>query len=445
MKYTIIGSGPTGLTLAYILSLNNFNIELIEQHEQLGGSWNSQWIRDDYFSENSPRVFSNSGNSKILLSHLGFTNKDFQNIYGNFFQTNFKIVSFVFKHFNLFDYIIFLFAAIKYKFILENKTLNDWITQSNLSVSAKKAIKIISILICDRPDKTNINDFFGSISYTLPTQMREPNKWHEIIENHLISKNVNILKNTKVINLNKIDKTFYLHTKNTQAGYETIISSNKVFLCTQSDGIYSIIKNTIFENNWMHINKMKKWSENTFYSGFGFQLHFNKIVKFKNEWCWSCNDDWTVIILPVSNWLKKYSNDSEIKTVWSCCIVDMDTKSKRLNKTANECNLNEVLNECLYQIRNSYKIPEPKVITISKGLKKINNKWKSRNTGYTKNIYDDLDMKGREDNLYALGCFTKMKKNHISYMVGAIDAVAEYLKKYENLDNNIFISKWKIN
>ena len=47
-------------------------------------------------------------------------------------------------------------------------------------------------------------------------------------------------------------------------------------------------------------------------------------------------------------------------------------------------------------------------------------------------------MKGREDNLYALGCFTKMKKNHIAYMVGAIDAVAEYIKKYENLNNNIF-------
>ena len=116
----------------------------------------------------------------------------------------------------------------------------------------------------------------------------------------------------------------------------------------------------------------------------------------------------------------------------------MDSTSKRINKTANECDINEVLEECLYQIKNSYQIPEPKVITISKGIKKINNKWKSKNTGYTKNIYNDLNMKGKEDNLYALGCFTKMKKNHIAYMVGAIDAVAEYLKKHENLNNNIF-------
>lgn len=439
MKYTIIGSGPTGLSLAYVLSLNNLNVELIEQDDQLGGSWNSQWINGNYFSENSPRVYSNSGNSKILLSHLGFTDNDFQNIYGNFFQSNFKLFSFVFKHFNLLDYLIFLFAAIKYRFIQENRTVSDWMNNSNLSIKAKNAIKIISILICDRPDKTNINDFFGSISYALPTQMKEPNKWHEQIEKHLNTKeNVSILKNTKVINLDKHGEGFHIYTKNTKYGYEKMLTSNKVFLCTQSDGIYSIIKNTTLRNNWMPVNEMKKWSENTYYSGFGFQLHFDKVVKFKSEWCWSCNGDWTVIILPVSNWLKKYSNDPKIKTVWSCCIVDMDTKSKRINKTANDCDVNEVLEECLYQINNSYQIPQPSVITISNGLTKINNKWKSKNTGYTKNTYNDLDMKGEEDNVYALGCFTKMEKNHISYMVGAIDAVAEYLKKYENLNNNIF-------
>ena len=438
MKYTIIGSGPSGLSLAYVLSLNNINIELIEQDEQLGGSWNSQWI-GDYFSENSPRVFSNSGNSKILLSHLGFTDKDFQNIYGNFFQTNFKLASFIFKHFTLLDYFIFIFACIKYRFIKENKTISDWMRLSKLSIRAKKAINILSIVICDRPDKTNINDFFGSVSYALPKQMKEPNKWHQSIETHLNrKKNVTILKNTKVINLDKVGKLFKISTKNTENGYEKLITSNKVFLCTQSDGIYPIIKNTKLKNNWMHIDKMKTWSQNTFYSGFGFQLHFNKDVQFKNSWCWSCNGDWTVIILPVSNWLKKYSNDKEIKTVWSCCIVDMDTKSKRIDKTANDCSIKEILEECLYQIKKNYKIPEPKIITVSKGLKKINNKWISKNTGYTKNIYNDLNMKGKEDNLYALGCFTKMKKNHISHMVDAIDAVAEYLKKYEKLNNNIF-------
>ena len=143
MKYTIIGSGPSGLSLAYVLSLNNIEVDLIERDSQLGGSWNSQWIDGKYFSENSPRVYSNSGNSKILLSHLGFTSADFQNVYGNFFQTNYKIIAFITKYFNLFDYFIFLFAAIKYSFVIDNITVSEWMDQSNLSRSAKKCIKII--------------------------------------------------------------------------------------------------------------------------------------------------------------------------------------------------------------------------------------------------------------------------------------------------------------
>ena len=60
--------------------------------------------------------------------------------------------------------------------------------------------------------------------------------------------------------------------------YMKLSESDKVFLCTQSNGLYPILKNSSIEikNNWMSIDKMKNWSENTFYSGFGFQLHFDK-------------------------------------------------------------------------------------------------------------------------------------------------------------------------
>ena len=35
MSYTIIGSGPTGLTLAYILALNNYNVTIIEYYNNI--------------------------------------------------------------------------------------------------------------------------------------------------------------------------------------------------------------------------------------------------------------------------------------------------------------------------------------------------------------------------------------------------------------------------
>ena len=92
MKYIIIGSGPTGLSLAYILALNNIEVILIEQDNQLGGSWNSQWKNNLYFSENSPRVFSYTGNAIKLMKSVGLKNTDYENIYGNFFETNLKLL-----------------------------------------------------------------------------------------------------------------------------------------------------------------------------------------------------------------------------------------------------------------------------------------------------------------------------------------------------------------
>ena len=47
---------------------------------------------------------------------------------------------------------------------------------------------------------------------------------------------------------------------------------------------------------------------------------------------------------------------------WSACIVDMDKKSSRLNKTPNECNAQEILNECERLIKNGYKNLEGKIL-----------------------------------------------------------------------------------
>ena len=438
MKYVIVGAGPSGLSLAYNLASNNKEVVLIEQDNQLGGSWNSQWIEDKYFSENSPRVILYNGNTKHFMKSIGLRDNDFSYVYGNAFQSTYKFTVFLMKNFTLIDFIIFFIGIVKYNLMTDKITLQTWMNQNYLSISAKKTIKIICILICDRPDKTNANDFFCSLSIGgAPKQMKEPNKWHNLIESFLINKeNVTILKNTKVLKLQSSytqDLVDTVHIQNIKDKSYSILHCDKIILCTQSNGIYPILENSsvYIRNNWMSEAKIRQWSAETFYSGFGFQLHFNEIIEFKSNWCWSCQDDWTVIILPISNWLKTYSLDPNVKTVWSCCIVDMDTNSKRLKKTANECSANEVINECMIQIHNSYNIPQPYKVTQSLGLIKVNDKWVSKNTGYTKNMYGDLEMKGKIKNLFALGCFTKKSKPNISYMGNAIDAVYNYLNIYE--------------
>ena len=118
MDYIIIGGGPTGLSLAYYLVKLNYKVTLIEKDNLLGGSWNSYWIDNKYFSENSPRVlggFSYSSNMKFFKD-IGMKDEDFYPIYGNFIESNLKISKFISESFTIKDYFIFGAAFLKYGF-----------------------------------------------------------------------------------------------------------------------------------------------------------------------------------------------------------------------------------------------------------------------------------------------------------------------------------------
>ena len=72
MDYVVVGSGPCGASLSYLLSKHNYNVTLIERDSQLGGSWNSQWIDGKYWSENAPRVLTASALGNF---HNNFINR----------------------------------------------------------------------------------------------------------------------------------------------------------------------------------------------------------------------------------------------------------------------------------------------------------------------------------------------------------------------------------
>ena len=337
MKYIIVGAGPAGLSLAYILSKHNYDIVLIEKDIKLGGSWNSDWIEGKYFSENAPRVLFFSGYTKKLLNDIGINNKDLGNIYGNSgFEEKLKFFKFFYNYFSFQDYLIFFISLIKFNFFINiNKNLQYWLDNSNLTRNAKEAIRIFCIVLGDVPKKTNINDFFSIIKtnpFATLKQFKEPNKWHMLIEKKLIKNKVKIYKNCMVTEiLTKNKKPIGISYINLKNNYVDEIKGDKIIIAAQSTGLFNILKNSsdIIKNNWINYNYIKEWAKKTYLNSFGFQLHFDKKIKFPNEWGWSSKSEWTIIILPVSNWLKIISKDKNIKTVWSCCIIDFNTKKSK--------------------------------------------------------------------------------------------------------------------
>lgn len=437
MKYVIVGGGPTGLSLAHVLANNGYEVDIIERDSQLGGSWNSQWKEGKYFSENSPRVLIYSNiNVQNFFYNIGMQDEDYGSIYGNILQSNKKVGDFLKESFTFSDYMIFLWGVINYKAFKTDMTMQEWMDNNNLSEPAKNALRILTITICDLPENTHVNDFFAAVGVTSIKQFKEPNKWHQIIEDQFsFMKNVNVYKSTEVINLSGTKESIDgAVCKNLVNGKVKLIKGDRFILACQSSGISNIIKNsnTWVKNNWTSYDWMRSWSDTTYYSGIGFQLHFREKLKFPNQWCWSCKDDWTIIMLPVSDWLTTKSKDPLINTVWSACVVDMDTKSKHINKTANECSREELIEECVRQIRNSdSSVPVPYKTTMSDGLIRLNNKWKSKNTGFTRKKNGYLPMQGNISNLFALGCFTEGNIDGIATIGSALNSSVKFLETYE--------------
>ena len=440
MKYIIVGGGITGLSLTYILAQNGYNVELIEKDKQLGGSWNSQWIDDKYWSENSPRVILYSGYLKLLLDDLNIKSADIANVYGDYFTQMYKLLSFMYPYLNINDSLIIIYYFIKYNYIsYDNITVKEWFNKTNLSNKGKKFITILSVLFNDIPEKTNVNDLFYTLNIpelhlSSVKQYKNPNILNHKIEEKLKQyKNAKIRKNTTVVKLNQknklINEVFCLDNI-TNKLYN--IKCDKVILSCQTLGLLKIIENSdnLIKNNWINYNWLKNWVNNTYYVGVGFQLHFKE--KFGNlNFCETCSSEWIIIIEEVSNWLLEKSKDKNINTVWSCCIVNLDTISKHINKTVNQCTKKEIIKESLYQINKKFKIPKPYKITFSEGLYKKDNKWMSKNTGFTRGKYDYLDIKGNIDNLYALGTFTKPIHKSVAIQNHGIEASVTYINEYE--------------
>ena len=436
MKYIVVGGGITGLSLTYILAQNGYNVELIEKDKQLGGSWNSQWIDSKYWSENSPRVLVYSGYLKLLLNDLNIKTVDLANVYGNFFTQLYKILLFIYPYLNIYDIIIIIYYFIKYNYIsYENITIKEWFNKVDLSNKSKKLLTIFSVLFNDIPEKTNVNDFFYTLSIpSVLKQYKNPNILNHKIEEKLKKyKNAKIRKNTTVVKLkqkNKLINEVICLDNNTNEIYN--LKCDKVILSCQTLGLLKIIENSdnLIKNNWINYNWLKKWVNDTYYVGVGFQLHFKE--KLDNlSFCQTCSGEWIIIIEEVSNWLSEKSKDKNINTVWSCCITDVDNVSKHINKSVNQCTKEEIIKESLYQINKKFKIPKPYKITFSEGLYKKDNKWISKNTGFTRGKYDYLDIKGNIDNLYALGTFTEPIIKTVAIQNHGVEASVTYINKYE--------------
>lgn len=447
----IIGGGPSGIALTTILSKTDKKILLIEREHSLGGCWRIEWKDNLYYTEHAPKVmtedyiyfnalfrfFGNKTNPilketypKDVIRHIYFS----KNIYHNFTILDmFKIV----KEF------------LKSRIIENKQTISEFIQYQKLSEGAKKAFYIVSVTLATVPEKMLIQDLFNEIGEfnTSLHEMTKPEEWIFSAMNYFNScKNVDVITSYEVKKINVSRKKYNNDSHQTYIINDNIkLECKKCILSLPPIALYDIISNSdnLIQNNWMPIHKLKQWAWNSYYSSIAFQLHFDKEVVFKDEWCWSCVNEWNIIILPMSNYLEVFSKDPTIKTVWSCTIVDQNKYSKYLKKYVYECSLEEIKEESIRQLN----IPKPKVFTFYDGLHMRDGKYMSKDTGFIRQKYGVLPYTGSLSNIHIVS--TVNMKGTI-YMDKAIKSAYNFCKNkfkketsliFSDLENDIYNKK----
>ena len=407
--YVIYGAGPTGLTLAYHLSKNN-KVLLIEKENKIGGCWKVEWEQDKYFTEHSPRVivdtlFKCNPFFKLLKMINYDYKKDLRNTYGNIFQTNMKLLSFFLKNLTFMDKLKLLILLLSKK--IYKLTVTEYCDILKISNKGRRCLTIFSLLLANTPDKLLMSELYGSSGIPMFYQFSDNEKWLNIMEQTLINQNVTIMKNTTVtklnVNNNKIISSEIISNDN------KTIEGNKHILCLPPIAFYNLLKNSNILDNWR--NNMDEWVELSHYYSFGFQFHFKYKIdnELINKWCWSCFNDYNLIMLPTSKYATKYSYDDTIKTVWSMTIVDTTKYINSVNKTVNDMTKDEIVDDIINKMINMglNMDKDNMVITFYDGVEKINGKWTSKDSAFSVGKTGCINVKGTIDNLYTVGPHNK--------------------------------------
>jgi uncharacterized membrane protein YphA (DoxX/SURF4 family) len=428
--YAIYGMGPSGINLALELSrlFPNKKILCIEKENNIGGCWRVEW-QNGLFTEHSPRVLIDNELPKFFKK-IGLNyDEETVNAYGSDIETNYKIYKTYFDNMELYD----IFKLVK-SFILKdyyNKTVLEWLDENNISEKGRLMLRIICILIANSPDKLLMSEIFANSTdgFLKIKQFKDNEKWLDIVED-IIRKNKNIilLTNTELINI-KNDKAILRMNNDISNLFNFNVKNHLLTLPPKA--LYTFLSNQDEElkNNFGDINRIKNIVEYGSYYSLGFQLHFDQEIKWNDKWCWSCFNDYNLIILPTSNYTDKFTKNKEIKTVWSCTIVDTSNVVKKRGKKIDELSKDEIIEDVLDIIKIT-TIIKPKYITFYDGTKKENGRWISKDNSFSLSQYGIINAKGKINNIFSIG----------SHNTEGITTIGKAIK-----NSNLFIEKYILN
>lgn len=396
--YIIIGAGPTGLTLAYLLAKYNKTVAIIEKESYIGGCHGVKRI-NNLFTEHGPRIYiDNYVNFTHLLEDMGtkFTDIFTPYKFGKsdvFFKLSEKL--------SLFELFYLGIGFITINDSYKNMSLKDFLDYFNFSEDAKDILDRLGRLT-DGGDynKFTLYSFLQIINQNFLYTIYQPKKPNDqgllkIWQEKLNQMNVKIYVNQEIQNIKTSNKKIIgVTTKNNDFNCDNLIFALPPY------SINKIIKDTPLHNAFG--NNFNKWSELTNYITYiPVVFHWKKKIELKKIWGFP-ETSWGIGSIILSDYMD--FNDDRSKTVISTVITKND-KSDYLGKTPDEIPDKEIImQEVLRELRTVYgNIEEPDNYFLEQNYYE-NNKWSSTHTAFMTTKYGFIENKSNfYENLYNCG------------------------------------------
>lgn len=425
--YAIIGSGPTGLTLALYLSMYNKKVLIIEKEDDIGGCHGVRRI-NGLFTEHGPRIVIDNYFSFIdILQMLGL---NFNDMYAEYnFSLNMSVKD-ITEMMDVNEKMAIIYEFIKFMF---NENYSRHITMREFTTSYKFRPPIIHYLddLCRLTDGGTIENYtlfeflqiFNQNYFYKIYQPKVPNDiglfkhWKQ----KLIDNNVSFMFNTKVIN---IDTSHGNHQVNYIGATSGIINATNYIFAIPPAPMFQIVKNSSDRNMFGNFNDLELWTKKSDYLTYiPIIFHWNEKINTRKIWGF-VNSYYSIVYVVMTDYMD--FKDDRSKTVVVCTVKATNVKSLFNNKTANECNESELINEVFRQFKDHQKLdtlPFPTYALISPGVYKNTetNEWNTIDTAffYTKAGYKSN--KSSYDNLFWCGCHNGNSNYSFTAMESAIE------------------------
>jgi hypothetical protein len=426
--YVIVGGGPTGMTIAWILSNQKKKVLLIEKDEVLGGCHKVLRV-NGYFTEHGPRVYSNSFLMFIeILSDMNIAFTDLFIPY-NFKHVNIDNKTILSLNFN--EIMALLSAFIK---LIVNKdygktiSIKDFMIENNFSESSYDYIERLCLLTDGATiDNYTLFQFLQLANQQLFYSLFQPKLPNDkglikLWTNKLLENNVKILVNSQVIKIdvenNNVSKLIIIEN-----GVQKEIIGNKYVLSIPPKPFYDLISsNPKTENNFGNNKEIQKWKvKNSYFDYITLTFHYKNEVTLPKLNGFP-RTPWGIGFVILSNFMD-FKTDEPSKTVISICISMLNVPNEE-GKTVNQCSKEEIIKYVKEQL--SF-FPNPDLIIISPTIKKINDVWINEDTAYVITTEQRfIKSKGKLSNLYYVGIHNGNSSYYVTTIESAVQNAIHY-------------------